>query len=275
MDPADIHSGILISVGLPKEVIVLPEVSAVAERVAALLLSQRLRHPDRCLGLATGRTMEPVYRSLVGQFRRLPPAQQRRVRQQWRSYNLDDFLGIGAEHPGSFAATMRRWLIEPLELDERQVLLPDGMAPDPEAEARRYADALKLSGGIGLQLLGLGQNGHLGFNEPPSPADAPCRCVDLRTPTRRQNAQAFGGDPEAVPERAITLGMAEILAADRILLVVTGVAKARVLRRTFDHHPPGPELPASWLKNHPDVILVTDMAAMGSGNGEYSSEATA
>jgi len=241
--------------------VVLADAAAVAERVAALLLADRLR-PDRPLGLATGRTMEPVYAALARRLGRLEPALAAQVRQGWCSFNLDEYVGLAPEDPASFAATMARQLVEPLGLDPGRVRLPDGRASDPEAEAQRYGAAVESAGGIGLQLLGLGLNGHVGFNEPPAGAAVACRCVALSDPTRRQNASAFGGDPGAVPRRAITLGMAEILAARRVLLVVTGGAKAAILRRAL-REPPTPELPASWLQHHPALTVIADAAAMG------------
>jgi glucosamine-6-phosphate deaminase len=138
--------------------------------------------------------------------------------------------------------------------------IPDGCAADPEAEARRYSAAVIAAGGIDLQLLGLGSNGHVGFNEPPCSASESCRCLGLSPATREQNAAAFEGDPAAVPERAITLGTSEILAARRVLLVVTGTAKAQILRRALQE-PPCPEVPASWLQRHPQLEVVVDQAA--------------
>ena len=241
--------------------VVLADAAAVAERVAALLLADRLK-PTLPLGLATGRTMEPVYAALARRLGRLEPALSTRVRAGWSSFNLDEYLGLGPQDPSSFAATMARQLVEPLGLEPGRVRLPDGRAVDPDGEARRYGAAVAAAGGIGLQLLGLGLNGHVGFNEPPAGAAEACRCVALSDPTRRQNAGAFGGDPGAVPRRAITLGMAEILAARRVLLVVTGGAKAAVLRRTL-LEPPTPELPASWLQHHRALTVIADAEAMG------------
>lgn len=241
--------------------VVLADAAAVAERVAALLLADRLR-PGRPLGLATGRTMEPVYAALARRLGRLEPALATKVRAGWSSFNLDEYVGLGPQDPASFAATMTRQLVEPLGLEPGRVRLPDGRAGDPDAEARRYGTAVAAAGGIGLQVLGLGLNGHVGFNEPPAGAAVACRCVALSAPTRRQNAGAFGGDPGAVPQRAITLGMAEILAARRVLLVVTGAAKAAVLRRALGE-PPTPELPASWLQHHPALTVIIDNEAMG------------
>ena len=178
--------------------LVLADAATVAERVAALLLADRLR-PQRPLGLATGRTMAPVYASLARRLDRLGPAQATRVRDTWCSFNLDEYVGLAPQDAASFAATMARQLVEPLGLVPERVRLPDGQAADPEAEAHRYGAAIAAAGGIGLQLLGLGLNGHVGFNEPPSDAAVSCRSVTLSAHTRRHNAGAFGGDPDAVP----------------------------------------------------------------------------
>jgi len=244
------------------ELIELADAAAVAERVAARLLNARRRRPQRALGLATGRTMVPVYAAMARLLPLLPGPEQERVRQGWLSFNLDEYVGLGAEDPRSFHAAMASQLTAPLGLDPAGVRLPDGLAPDPQAEADRYASALAAAGGIGLQVLGLGLNGHVGFNEPPCGPEAPCRCVELSDGTRSQNAAAFGGVAAAVPTRAITLGLAEILAAERILLVVTGAAKASVLRRVLEA-PPTPDIPASWLQLHPAVSVIADGAALG------------
>jgi glucosamine-6-phosphate deaminase len=234
---------------------------AVADHVAGVLLEGMLDGSAWPLGLATGRTMEPVYAALVRRVAALEEQQEEGLRQRWLSFNLDEYVGLGAADPGSFHAAMHRHLLEPLQLASSWLRLPEGLADDPHAEAERYGAALGAAGGIGLQLLGLGLNGHVGFNEPPAAADSRCRCLDLSDSTRRQNAGAFGGDLAAVPARAITLGLAEILAARRILLVVTGAAKAPVLRALL-RQPPGAELPASWLQGHPQVEVIADRAAL-------------
>jgi len=239
----------------------LVDAAAVAEQVAALLLAEARRSGHRPLGLATGRTMEPVYAALARQLALLPPTEQAAVRRGWCSFNLDAYVGLDAADPRSFAAEMTHRLTTPLGLDPQRVHLPDGQAADPQAAAECYAAQLAAAGGIGLQLLGLGLNGHVGFNEPPCEADAPCRCVELSPATRHQNAGAFGGDPEAVPPRAITLGLREIQAAERLLLVVTGAAKAEVLARALLREPPRPELPASWIQLHPRALVMADGAA--------------
>ena len=233
---------------------------AVAEAVAERLLQERRTSPQRPLGLATGRTMVPVYRALWRQFSRLSAPEQGAIRQGWLSFNLDEYVGLGPTDPRSFAAFMADQLQVPLGLAPAQVQLPNGLAVDPRQEAGRYRAALTAAGGIGLQLLGLGSNGHVGFNEPPCGPEAPCRCLALSAATRTQNAAAFGGEAGAVPLQAITLGLAEILAAERILLVVTGAAKATILRRAL-LDPACPEVPASWLQHHPRLEVLVDGAA--------------
>ena len=239
----------------------LPDAASVSEQVAARLLAERRFRPEQAVGLATGRTMEPVYAALVRQLGQLPEAERDRLRERWLSFNLDEYVGLAADDPGSFQRTMREQLVLPLGLDPERVRLPDGLAADPDAEAQRYAEELAAAGGIGLQLLGLGLNGHVGFNEPPCEADRACRCIALCETTRQANAPAFGGDPEAVPRLAITLGLREILEARSVLLVITGAAKAPILKRLLEE-PPSPELPASWLRRHPDVTVLADRAAL-------------
>lgn len=256
--PCDSPDPALIEPGGPRALEVLPDPAAVADRVAGLLLAALDR--GQTLGLATGRTMEPVYAALRRKVLRCPAAQRQRMLERWRSFNLDEYVGLAAGDVGAFATEMAVALERPLGLAAGCLQLPDGRAVDPQLEARRYGAAVAAAGGIGLQLLGLGANGHVGFNEPPCPADARCRCLLLSDATRRQNAAAFGGDPAAVPERAITLGTAEILAAEQVLLVVTGAAKAEILGRSLQE-PPDPLVPASWLQRHPQLRVVVDAAA--------------
>lgn len=246
------------------ELIELSDPIAVAEKVAALLLHERRRRPELPVGLATGRTMDPIYLALARQLGQLPFAEGERLRERWLSFNLDEYIGLAADDPRSFRAAMTARLVLPLGLDPERVRLPDGSAADPDAEANRYQEELQAAGGLGLQLLGLGLNGHVGFNEPPCEADVRCRCVNLSASTRAANAPTFGDNPQAVPARAITLGLGEILAARRILLVVTGAAKAGVLGRILQG-PATAELPASWLHHHPQVLVVADRAALGHG----------
>ncbi|MFM7313058.1 MAG: glucosamine-6-phosphate deaminase [Cyanobium sp.] len=263
MSPADDHRPAPTHPPADWTVIGLPDAESVARQVAIRLLSERRFRPERALGLATGRTMDPVYAALVQQVALLPEAEQDRLRERWLSFNLDEYVGLSADDPRGFRAAMVEHLVRPLGLDPERVRLPDGAAVDPGTEALRYARELATAGGIGLQVLGLGLNGHVGFNEPPCTPEAGCRCVTLCNTTRRANAEAFGGDPQAVPPQAITLGLGDILSARSLLLVVTGAAKAPILKRLLQGDSPSPELPASWLRMHPEVTVLADRDALG------------
>ncbi len=225
-------------------------------------LRQRLgEQRPKPLGLATGRTMVPIYAALVARVQRWPADELEHLRRSWCSFNLDEYVGLGAADRRSFAAYMARHLGKPLQLSPQQLHLPDGEATDPEQQAGSYAAQLQSFGGVGVQLLGLGSNGHVGFNEPPCGPEASCRVVSLSQSTRQQNAAAFGGDPSQVPSQALTLGLKEILAADEIHLIVTGSAKAEILKALFDS-PCTDQLPASWLRNHARVSLWADQLAV-------------
>ena len=128
--------------------------------------------------------MVPIYRALEAQVSALPAGEREALREGWWSFNLDEYVGLGPSENGSFAAEMRRDLCEPLGIDPARVLLPNGLATDPQEEALRYGEALHQAGGIGLQMLGLGLNGHVGFNEPPCSADSATRCVELCASTQ-------------------------------------------------------------------------------------------
>ncbi len=235
---------------------------AVVDQLEQGALSSLERGGFRPLGLATGRTMEPLYAALVSRLREWPTDRLQLLRQRWLSFNLDEYVGLAPEHPSSFAAFMEHHLVRPLGLNPAQVLLPDGAAANPAAAADRFAAKIRSAGGIGSQLLGLGRNGHVGFNEPPCGPDVRCRLVRLSPTTRLQNAAAFQGSPELVPEEAITLGLHEILAANELHLIVTGSAKAEILRKALDREG-DPEVPASWLRRHPNLWLWVDDAAWG------------
>ena len=171
-------------------------------------------------------------------------------------------MGLAGTDPRSYRTFMDVHLGQPLQLPAAALHLPDGEATEPDVAAARYARSLHASGGIGLQLLGLGTNGHVGFNEPPCGPQQACHVVTLSEATREQNAAMFGGDAAAVPRQAITLGLAEILAAREIHLVVTGRSKAPVLARLLTMQRPDAALPASWLLDHPRVRLWADAAAL-------------
>jgi glucosamine-6-phosphate deaminase len=235
---------------------------AVVDQLEQGLLDSLEQEGFRPLGLATGRTMEPLYAALVSRIREWPTDRLQLLLQRWLSFNLDEYVGLPPENPSSFSAFMGHHLVRPLGLHPSQVLLPDGAAANPAEAADCFAAKIHSAGGIGAQLLGLGSNGHVGFNEPPCGPDVRCRVVKLSPATRSQNASAFQGSPGLVPKQAITLGLHEILAANELHLIVTGAAKAEILRKALDREG-DPEVPASWLRRHPNLWLWVDDAAWG------------
>ncbi|MPZ20954.1 MAG: glucosamine-6-phosphate deaminase [Luteitalea sp.] len=225
--------------------------AAAAERVAEVLAADAAA----VLGLPTGRTPMRLYRLLarLGDEGALDFGRA-------TTFNLDEFLGIGPDHPGSYHAYMRQHLFAHVNLPSARAHLLRGDAADPERECERYETDIEAAGGIDLQLLGIGANGHIGFNEP-----GPCLCARthramLRPSTRRANALFFGGNAEAVPQEALSMGMGTILKARRIVLMATGKSKARAVARIVSG-PLTTRLPASFLQLHRHVELICDRAA--------------
>lgn len=253
--------------GFPHRLEQRPTKAALIEALSSHLeskLRQRLASPGRCkpLGLATGRTMEPLYAALVQRLSAWDPTDLAALRAGWSSFNLDEYQGLPAADSRSYRRFMETHLGGPLQLPAPSLRLPDGTAEDGETAAEDYRMALQAAGGIGLQLLGLGSNGHVGFNEPPCGPRTRCRVVTLSGSTREQNAGMFGGDSATVPTRAITLGLDEILMAEDIHLVVTGASKAPVLHALMALEQPDDRLPASWLGSHRQVCLWADAEAL-------------
>ena len=212
---------------------------------------------DLVLGLPTGRTPIRLYHEL-GSLHSTGHADFSRA----TTFNLDEFLGIPADHPGSYRTFMEHHLFSRVNIAPENIHVLNGAAGDPDEECRRYERAIQESGGIDLQVLGIGTNGHIGFNEPARELIGPTHRVTLTASTRRSNAALFGGDPEKVPAEALSMGMSTILHARRIVLIATGKSKARCIEQVVNG-PITTKLPASFLQLHPDVELVLDEAAAG------------
>jgi glucosamine-6-phosphate deaminase len=176
-----------------------------------------------------------------------------------RAVQLDEYLGIGPDDERAFFGWLDREVLRPLAVARDRTITLRGDAPDIERECRRYERAIVDAGGLDLAILGLGTNGHLGFNEPPSEPDAPTRAVDLSEDTIESNARYWGGR-ERVPRRAITAGMGVLLRARRTVLVVTGAAKHAILHRALEG-PIGADVPASYLRTIANVSVYCDRAA--------------
>lgn len=225
------------------------------ERAAEFIALHVRRNPRLVLGLATGRTMRPVYAELIAMVARGEVSFAHA-----RTVNLDEYVGLAADDPSSFAREMNEGFFRHVDIDPVNTHLPDGAAADADAEADRYERLIADLGGVELQLLGIGRSGHIGFNEPPSPLDSRTRVVTLDPATHLQNARAFGGDPARVPDRAITMGVATIMDAKELLVLATGTEKAAIVAAALEG-PITPQVSASAIQNHPRCTVVLDGAA--------------
>jgi glucosamine-6-phosphate deaminase len=214
-------------------------------------------HPGLVLGLPTGRTPIPLYRELV-RLHRAGRADFSRA----TTFNLDEFLGLRARDPRSYRAFMQHHLFDHINLSPRRIHCLDGAARDPERESEIYERAIQRAGGIDLMILGLGTNGHIGFNEPGRSLVARTHCTRLTPGTRRANASLFGNRVSAVPREALSMGMATILHARRVVLLATGATKARCVERMIEG-PVTPRLPGSFLQLHMNAEIWLDWAAAG------------
>jgi glucosamine-6-phosphate deaminase len=236
-------------------VTVLDNSDAVAEALAARVASVLRARPEAVIGLASGRTPVDGY----AEMQRLHAAGQ----MDWSyvsTFNLDEFAGISADHPGSFRTFMEAHLFGGVNLRPERIHFLNGAARDLDAECERYESAIAAAGGIDLQVLGIGSNGHIGFNEPGDELPVYTHRVTLMESTRRDNAALFGNDPARVPTEALSMGIGTILHARRIVLVATGGKKAECIRQSVNGRITT-RVPASMLQVHPVVEFLLDRAA--------------
>ncbi|HVL66423.1 MAG TPA: glucosamine-6-phosphate deaminase [Vicinamibacterales bacterium] len=236
-------------------VAVFADAAAVARSLARRVADAIRAKPTLVLGLPTGRTPLALYAELS----RLHEAGEidfSRV----TTFNLDEFYGIPSDHPGSYRSFMRTHFFGRVNIDPARTHLLDGSAADAAAECERYERAIEDAGGIALQILGIGTNGHIGFNEPAPELEARTHRVTLKPETRRSNAALFGGREEDVPREALSMGMGTILQARAVVLLATGAPKAACVERVVNG-PITTALPASFLQLHPDAVLMLDEPA--------------
>jgi glucosamine-6-phosphate deaminase len=236
------------------EVIIQANREAAAHLVGRVIARELRANPHLVLGLATGKTMECVYRHLVRLHR-----EEQLDFSLCSTFNLDEYVGLFPSDPNSYRHYMNQHLFRHVNIDPRNTHLPNGMAEDLEAECRHYEATIHRFGGIDLQLLGIGEAGHIGFNEPLSALRSRTRVKALTPATREQNAPFFGGE-DKMPRRAITMGVGTIIEARRCLLLATGETKAGVLARAVEG-PITSMISASALQLHPRCTVVVDEAA--------------
>ena len=229
---------------------------ALAAEMASLIRARAAEDRFAVLGLATGGTPKLLYAELVRLHREEELSFANVI-----TFNLDEYLGLSREHPESYWHYMHHHLFDHVDISPANIHLPDGcVAPaDLEASCTAFEEAISGAGGIDLQVLGIGHNGHIGFNEPGAPIDTRTRVIDLNEMTIRDASASFGG-ADRVPKRAITMGVGTILAAKRIVLLAFGEGKRDIVQRALSEEI-SPKLPATYLQTHPDVSYFLDEAA--------------
>lgn len=228
---------------------------AMSRRAANLISAEVIRRPDCVLGLATGSTPEGTYKQLVTWNQRGDFSFK-----EVRSVNLDEYRGLAPDHDQSYRYFMQKHLFDHVDIRPENTWVPDGLAEDPDAECVRYDELIRSLGYADLQLLGVGRNGHIGFNEPGDSFVKETHVVDLTQSTIDANARFFASADD-VPRQALTMGIGCIMAARRVLVVASGADKADAVYNTVCG-PIVPGCPGSILQLHPDVVLVADEAAL-------------
>ena len=228
---------------------------AMSRRAANVIAAEIIRKPNCVLGLATGSTPIGTYKRLIEMYNSDDISFN-----EVTTVNLDEYKGLAPTHDQSYRYFMNDNLFNHVDIQMDKTNVPDGLATDTAGECARYDELVASLGYADLQLLGLGHNGHIGFNEPDTAYTKPTHVVDLTESTIEANARFFAS-PDEVPRQAITMGMGCIMAARRILLIANGEGKAEAIYNAF-FGPITPECPASILQLHPDVVVVCDEAAL-------------
>ncbi len=236
------------------EVIIRPTTESAVKLTAKIIADQLRADPAMVLGLATGRTMEAVYKELARMHR-----EEGLDFSKATSFNLDEYIGLSGDNKNSYRYYMNYHLFNHVNIDKAKTNLPDGMAKDPAAEGHRYEAAISAAGGVDLQLLGIGRDGHIGFNEPLSSLASRTRAKALTPETYHQNGPLFD-KPEDMPMRAFTMGVGTILDARRVLLLVTGDEKKEILKQAVEG-PVTSMISATALQFHNRAIVICDAEA--------------
>lgn len=243
------------------QVRIFPTAELAARAVARQIVAAIRLHPTLVLGVAAGRTPMPVYESLIEAF------EAGRVDfSRVSTFSLDEFLGLGRNDPGSFHTLLSTHLFSRINVRPSAIHGLNGAARHPAEECARYERSLRRAGGIDLQILGLGANGHVAFNEPGPWLHARTHQARLLTETRRANAGLFGGRVADVPRDALSMGMGTILAGRKIALLATGESKAKAVAQMLGGRC-STHMPASLLQLHPDVEVILDRKAASQLDG--------
>ncbi|KAA0081149.1 glucosamine-6-phosphate deaminase [Mycolicibacterium sp. P9-64] len=235
------------------EIIIASDAAGVAMAAADIVTDLVRAKPNAVLGLATGSSPLGLYAELAARVARGLDLSA------VSGFALDEYVGLAPDDPRSYAHVIRSCVTEPLGLDPQKVHVPVGVGDDLQAACQLYDDAIAGAGGIDLQVLGIGRNGHLGFNEPSSSPESRTRVASLAESTRQDNARFFD-EPDAVPVQCVTQGLGTIMDARRTLLIATGAAKADSIALAIEG-PVSTSCPASVLQRHPNAVVVCDRDA--------------
>ncbi len=225
-----------------------------SERAANIIISQLKNKPDSTLGLATGDTVLGMYRNLIAEYEA-----NRLSFKQVKTVNLDEYIGLPREDINSYYYYMMENFFRHIDIDVNQTHIPNGMASNLEQECIRYEENIEALGGIDLQVLGIGVNGHIGFNEPGTPIDSMTQRVKLKESTIKSNSRFFPS-LDAVPTEALTMGIKTIMKSRQIILLASGEKKAEATQRLIEGRV-DPESPASILQLHPNASIILDKEA--------------
>lgn len=226
-----------------------------SRKVANIISAQVILKPDCVLGLATGSSPIGAYQQMIKWCEKGDVDFS-----QTKTVNLDEYVGLAADHDQSYAYFMRKNFFDGINIDQKNTYLPNGLELDAAKECARYDKVIADMGGVDLQLLGIGANGHIGFNEPAEQFSAGTNRVDLTASTIAANSRFFENE-SMVPRQAYTMGMLAIMQAKRIVMIATGANKAQAVYEAFCG-PITPKMPASILQLHPDFVLVADEEAL-------------
>ena len=226
-----------------------------SRKAANIISAQVILKPDCVLGLATGSSPVGTYQQLIEWYKKGDLDFSRVT-----SINLDEYRGLPGDNDQSYLYFMNHNLFDHVNIRKECTYVPDGLEPDPQKACAAYEEIIRKSGGVDLQLLGLGHNGHIGFNEPADSFPKETHCVDLTESTIEANKRFFASIDD-VPRQAYTMGIGTIMSAKKILIIVSGADKAEILNKVING-PITPQVPASILQLHPDVTVVADEAAL-------------
>lgn len=243
------------------EVIIRPTAQDAVILTARIMADALRKNPEMVFGLATGATMEAVYQELSRMYR-----EEGLDFSNAKSFNLDEYIGLPVENENSYRYYMNKHLFNNINIKKSNTHLPNGMTEDVAGEGERYEAAIEAAGGIDLQLLGIGQDGHIGFNEPLSSLTSRTRDKSLTPATYQQNSIYFN-PPESMPRRAFTMGVGTILDADRIVLLATGERKAHIIAKAVEG-PVTSMVSASAIQFHSNAVVIVDEAAAAELQGK-------